>query len=385
MRFLDGINLIPIERNLVVHHSVRQQCWVLNPLAARIFSGLHAGLSRESIVQAVSFSHGISKWKADKLFGEALSSWIASGLLVDETLPSNARAAHEQSADAPQPVRLPQQKRYTICGLHFSLGFPDGELRNALEQLFACYLDECESSVDSSICIVRNRERYALYEDGHVVDSSHDASGISSCFFKRLVGTIAGGRDVRACFHAAVLLRGEAAFLVSGKSLSGKSTFATALSCSGFEMLNDEFAFVCGERHQVKTLPLPVKLRRQSWDLLDAYSREVRHAPICMRCGEPVKFVSSAKVSLGRLRQGFCLRGMCFLHRSQAASPQCVRISATETFVRLIEGRSWVDPDGNKLGSLLKWLETVPSFALCYADLRQAVAMMKECVCRDFP
>lgn len=354
-------------------------------LAAGIFSGLREGLSRKCIVHAVSESYGISRTRGNELFSEALSSWVASGLLEGENLSSTRRLAHAQPVDVLPPVIFPPLKRYTICGLHFSFGCSDGELRNALEQLFACYLDGCDNHIDASLCIARCGIRYLLYEDGRVVNTADDIHVISNCFFQRLVSAVAGGGETHAFFHAAVLLRGDAAFLVSGKSLSGKSTFAIALSYSGFEMLNDEFAFVYGEDHKLKSIPLPAKLRQKSWDLLEEFSREISFKPICMQCGEPVKFVSSPSVSLARLRQGFCLKGMCFLHRSQTAPPQCVRISATETFVRLIEGQSWVDPDFIKMSSLVKWLETVPSFVLCYADLKQAVDMMNRCVCHDGP
>lgn len=385
LHFADDINVIPIENNLIVYHSGSRRCWVLNPLAARIFSGLRDGLSRKSIVDVVSRHHGVSPLQADELFDEALSSWMAAGLLVDENAITSSWPAYEQSAYAPPLVEVPPLKRYTICGLHFSLGFSDGELRNALGQLFASYMNECDEHVDVSLYIVRCGAGYVLYEDDSVVEVSDSASVISNRFFQRLVSAVAGGCDVRACLHSAVVLKGDAVYLVSGKSLSGKSTFATALSFSGFEMLNDEFAFVCGDDHTVKSMPLPAKLRRNSWGLLDQFSREISFKPVCMQRGEPVKFFPGADVSLARLRQGFGLGGMCFLHRSQAATPQCLRISATEAFVRLIEGESWVDPDFNKLNSLIKWLETVPSFVLCYADLRQAVDMMKRCVCCDRP
>jgi hypothetical protein len=183
-----------------------------------------------------------------------------------------------------------------------------------------------------------------------------------------------------AVFHAGEVVRHDKAWLLCGASWSGKSTLTAALAAKGLPCLTDDTALLCaGEPNpKLKALPLAVKLRQTSWDLLRPYYPRLDQAP-CATVGDmQVRFLACEAVAAEPGKQGYELGAFLLPDRTPGLEPGCFRISATEALARMIAGSSWLDPDPSRMARVIDLLSRTPAYLVRFSGLEQSLALLNQ-------
>ncbi|MBF0528407.1 MAG: hypothetical protein HQK55_03885 [Deltaproteobacteria bacterium] len=402
LHFPRALSVFSIENNLVIFHAHSLRYWALNSMARRIFEGLYRGDTVDIVAQDVASAFSFMPMDALHIVESTISSWHSSGLLLDgDTLEAQmlsnttdtpgasiVRHADERTGtvDHLRPASDIPCYDYAIEEVSFRLILEDPLFARIHLPLFAQYRTGPVS--DDALCLSLRREEaaYRLCRDGCVIEWTESYDIVSTKFIQTLVGHVCGLEAYAAVFHGAAVVVGEALYLFPGKTGSGKSTLAAALVCSGFTCINDDTLFARADDERFFSLPLSIKLRQPSWPLIAPIYPGIDRLPVTDLPQSAVKFFPAPRLPLQQLRSGFVLKGIFFPTVVPAADDTsngdaeaaCPRLSATESFVRLLEGATWIAPEPERMGRILALIERTPAFELRYTTLDQALIMIKD-------
>jgi HprK-related kinase A len=179
--------------------------------------------------------------------------------------------------------------------------------------------------------------------------------------------------------HAASVEKGGRALLMTGDSGAGKSTLGALLGERGWRFMGDEFALLDLEDGRLHPFPRAVSLKNESLALFDGVDASrlgplltgtpkgtIRHlrpnAEAVARMGEPARPVLILFPRFGR-----------------DLEPAVREVGAAEAFMRLTQASTnYVALGERGFDSLTRFVGTLPSRAIDYADSDQAEALVDD-------
>ncbi|MCW2238572.1 hypothetical protein [Azospirillum canadense] len=353
-RPVTGTSFAVIGRRAVLFHEARQLLFELNDRAAFAWCRIADGATVNSVVAAI-IDRGLPFPTARRQVEEDLSGWIDQGLLVAAT-------------DVRQQRVLVGNRCVEICyGTDTLADIAEPEFRN---------LDAANRAPDRRFDVVEQSGGFLLQADGEDAVTGHRDELVPALRAALMVDALRSAR-YEVALHAACMISGPNAVLISGSPGTGKSTLAVALAHAGFGYGGDDVALLHADG-RVTGLPFAPALKRGSWPLLAPYWPEIGDAPVHVRPHDrqDVRYLPNIPITEPGPRE---VRLFVSLHRQESPSPTLEPLDPIDTLRELIGGAFSQDErlSTGAFRAIHRALASAECVRLTYSDLDAAVDVLR--------
>jgi hypothetical protein len=380
-KLLEQLEVFLLEDNLVIYHAPTARYWLLNRLARAIYLALAQNHPVSDLPRRLAREHDLSEEQARGMVSATLADWAGSGLWGDGRWSPQAESPPPLSWERLRPSwEGVQAQHFTLWGVPFGLAVNNPSLAKVVLNLYHAFATTEPQPGAPIFHLLSHDGLHYLFRDGELVESDLSSETVVTQLMLETYQLVLGPQEVLAVLHAGAVVRRDKAWLLCGASWSGKSTLTAALAASGMPCLTDDTALLCaGEPNpRLKALPLAVKLRQTSWELLRPYHPRLDQAPCATLGANQVRFLTCEAVAPDPGRQGYELGAILLPDRTPGQEAGCFRISATEALARMIAGSSWIDPDPGRMARVLSVLFQVPAYLVRFSGLEQSLALLKQ-------
>ncbi len=179
--------------------------------------------------------------------------------------------------------------------------------------------------------------------------------------------------------HAASVEQDGRALLMTGHSGAGKSTLGALLGERGWRFMGDEFALLDLDRGELHPFPRAVSLKNESLGLFDEVD-PARLGPILT--GTPkgiIRHLRPNSEAVARMGEPARPVLILFPRFGRDLEPAVREVGAAEAFMRLTQASTnYVALGERGFDALTRFVGTLPSKAIDYADTAQAEALVDE-------
>jgi hypothetical protein len=330
-----------------------QKIYGLNQTAAYIWCSLLDRRPMETI-QADIAKSGLGRSAARDYVREALRNWFKLGLLQPDW-------------------ELRDTQTFSFSA---SLGKLTVRIHASSEQLIQLLIPLFNQSISATDSI---DETFTMTEFEGLVDVFHDKACILRCatdelapaFKAYLTEQIVLRCSPDVAFHAACLLSGGKALLVSGPPGEGKSTLTLHLMDAGFEYCSDDIVLIAPDG-SAAGVPFAPTLKSGSWTMIKKFRPDLEDCHVHNRPdGKRVRYLKEPHVaSSGSFPVGWIV----FIKRVANTPMKLTPLGQIETMGRLIDGSCSSDGkmSNQAFNAVKRTLAGAKSFELQYSDAAQA-------------
>lgn len=356
--------LATVKGHNILFSPARRAIFVLNETAAEIWRCLEEGLTREAISAWIA-SCEEHRAEAAIHVDAALLDWEQLGLVR----PAIQAPTGAFDDDVTQHVALP--------GLRVRIVYPRGLVAPA-SQVFR-HLETEAGEAEIVIRLVERGDTTHLLREGEW-QASFTANELATVLKDQLLTEVLDYGSYELALHAAAVAARDRMMLLCGEPGAGKTTLTMALIHDGFRYGGDDVALLDGEG-RVTGLPFAPAVKAGAWSVLDKYYPLLRSAPIFRRPdGKRVRYPSPAKfVPPGPIGVGWVV----MLRRARSGETALERLTPPEALRGLLSGSfaRGSELSGTGFTALTRLLESADAYCLKYANLDQAVRLLRE-ACR---
>jgi hypothetical protein len=313
---------------------------------------------------------------------EMLKAWRRIGLLQDhgitEPVTRDGDAAEEPLvAAADEDLRIPvnpERRRYEMLGTVFSLGFSS----LALEALVAPVLAHLRTDANPAACcridLVETATEIRAIHDRQIIGRCDSASGVAP-LLHGLVGLLAiRNHRYLLALHASGLERSGHALILAGRSGSGKTTMAAALTADGWGYMSDDTILLAPDTLEAVAVPYSLTVKSGAWPILGSRFPALELAPVHIRVDDQrVRYLSPPRRDFATPRP---VRWIGFPHRSTSSASSIRRLDRIEGIYRLLEHCCAVPRllNSEDVRHLARWSADVCFFEFAIVNLDDAVS-----------
>jgi Coenzyme PQQ synthesis protein D (PqqD) len=351
IRPVPGVSFSLLDDRPVLFSESAQKIYELNQTAAYIWCCLLDNDPADAICEKLA-EQGLTRVEARKHVHQALSNWRSLRLLETEW------SFDERHSFAAKVGKLSVQIQ-TSSKL----------LTEVLTPLF-----NQPSSVSEKI-----EDTFGVVEIDGQASIFHNGACIARCTLNELVPSLkAHITELVVCksapdivLHAACLVSGDKALLISGRPGAGKTTLAIHLMAAGLGYAADDIVMIAPDG-RATGVPFAPALKPGSWTMAEKYYPAVgRYAVHRRPDGKRVRYLETMPAAVkGSVPVGWII----FIKRAPDVPARLVPLGQLETISRLIDAS--YSPDG-KLSdegfhAIKQTLHIAEAFELQYSDAGQA-------------
>jgi hypothetical protein len=396
IRLRSGLAFFLLDDGLVVFSQASQSLIGLNATAAFVVRKLQDGMPASALAGALvaegrATSEESAAWAAATL--DALGS---QGLLADGTTftpPTfdssgiDEQLARRQAKVPPfEPFEPRMEERYRLLGTCVLIRYAERAQARMVDTIIG-HLRSDETGppnlvVDISGTRWGDRQiRSNIYCDEKPVAQAEQLSALGPLVKSVLWTTAVNAHNFLFYLHAGVVGKGGSCILLPAAAGSGKSSLTAALSHAGFTYFSDEVALIERGTFEVPPVPLAVCVKSTGWDLMARYYPEIPTLPIHRRNdGKVVRYVPPHAAAAGQTRA--VVSHIFFPNYTADGSTELKHLARSDALALLMEQclalRQRLDYDNVK--ELVRWIAGIECYALTFASLDEAVALVEKTV-----
>ncbi len=352
---------------------------LLNASAAALWARYNepgAGADEAALVAHVLENYSVAEAVARDQISALLAEWRRSGL-VDA--PPRLRPPASQDWIIPPPPSRPLvagRMALQTPGCAIGLDVEDQALREELARTLASLLDPCVREVSHVLALNGASTQWTLTLNGDACESGDTSDGAIVAVMSLSIDLACRAAERLLVVHGAGLVPPDrAGVLLVAPGGSGKTTLAAALNAQGWALLSDDVVPV-DRSGRLLGLGTPICLKPGSWPVLASRRPEIESTALLRRFGETVRLLPPR----GATPKAPVAPGLLLFPRYDASSAPCCRPLSPEAALQgVIEAESVIrNLTQEKLDALVRWVGSVPAFALDYPDLDSGLALVLE-------
>jgi hypothetical protein len=379
-----GVELIPIKGEGILFDQQGQRLFHLNPMAACIWSQLDGERDLDGVAEAVAETVSIAPAQARQFALDMLKAWRRIGLLRERGAAQPLKRAGDLAEEHATPateedLRIPvnpARRRYEMLGTVFSLGFSSP----ALEALAAPALAHLRTDANPPGCrridLVETPAEIRAIHDGYVIGRCDSASGLAP-----LLHGLLGLLSIRTyryllALHASGLERSGQALILAGRSGSGKTTMAAALTAGGWGYMSDDTILLLPDTLEAVAVPYSLTVKSGAWPVLRSRFPALDQLPIHLRADhQRVRYLSPPRRDFA---SPLPVRWIGFLHRPTGNASSIRRLDRIEGIYRMLEHCCAVPRllSAMDVRHLAEWSADIHFFEFAIVDLDDAVSQI---------
>jgi hypothetical protein len=375
-----------LDGKLVLYTPQSRQLYLLNPAARLIWLALDAGLSHDEAARSLADAANIPIAAARRDCTTVIQQWQDAGLL-DNATDSGAVDGERVRQWWPEPQSWnagPQdgpilEAVYRIGGFCFLLRSADSDPDRVAHDYLA-YIACPASDPDYVLELTRRGAGWELALQGRQIDRCEGPETLVPMLYRTMFITAWRGSGCSMAIHAALLVRGARTLLIAGTSGAGKSTLTAALAARGFNLCSDDMALLSASPMRVHAVPTPIRLRENSWPLLEPFWPQLASLPVHPRKkGGGVRFLLPPNTLTQGTGTGYEADVLVFSRYRAGSAAIVEKLGRAETLMLLTEaGYDFGDVISEDLiGELIDWITGLQCYRLEYDDLDDAVSELR--------
>jgi Coenzyme PQQ synthesis protein D (PqqD) len=346
-----------------------------NESAHQIWCVLSQGGSPADAAAMLSRSFALDPNHAQTEVDAIVDHWQSEGLFEPESERSTIPDVTHRAAP-PAPRSWGEQ--WTCRFGDRLVDFAVEDARRAATFRLPFHLLEVPSRVADARLEIRElgNDVVAVIRDGRERARVSHELGLKDAIHLALIDLIWPDYPVATAIHAAAVARGDVGLCFPAPSGRGKSTLIAHLLANGFEYLADDLT-VLDDAGRILPWPLPVSVKKGSWDVLDRQHPELRSSPYFALKHTDVRFLSPPNAWSATPTE---LRALIFPSYRQSHPPELQRIRPIEALIELREAGIWLGHPltETKARQFLSMLEATPSYKLVYESLTDATQLIDQ-------
>ncbi|WP_435134234.1 hypothetical protein [Formosa sp. A9] len=171
-------------------------------------------------------------------------------------------------------------------------------------------------------------------------------------------------------FHASTVSNNRDSVMLIGQSGSGKSTFTTLLTCSGYSLIADDNTPLLNTDFNVYHLPNAISTKEGAFNTLRAYipnidELENNHLRAYKGAIKYIPALTPDKLQVP-------CKTLVLINYQKDAATELKRINAKKALEILIPD-SWISPKPENAKAFLEWLTTLSFYKLTYSNNEDAI------------
>lgn len=380
-----SIHTFHLDGHRILFRPADKRLFILNSAAGWIWQAVAEGFSLTEIADQLAAHFRISRQVARRDIAAQLNQWAVLGLNPCLAEPEQERP----SAPAVQPPRpdnklFPGDTPYSLqhnfhfgsaditltdytsdLASHFApllSGLPALDTKKSTTQIIL--FKDADKYVISCNRIELERTRLELVAVGRVIQAIIEF-GYPQTTWMAFIHASAGSLDG----HGIVF---------PGTGGSGKSTLMAALAKSGWIYWCDD-TVPLDTQGQAGAVPLSPCLKSGSWEILAPFYPVLTALPIYQRCGKDVRYLPSED-DRADFSSTLPVHALVFPEYGPDRTQKLRSLQPVEGLQRLIDAQSWISPDPDRTGEMIRWIRTIPTYSLQYHSLDWAIARLEQLV-----
>jgi hypothetical protein len=389
MRPASGTRLFFIGDEGVLFSEPRQELHAFNTTASVIWCHLEDGLPAAEIARELTAANGLGEAAARSHVEAALADWamkglIMNGLVTNSTIAGPMPLAPEWPVPDLPPMRddgFVDVRDYRMLNVTVRIRFANAGDADLVHPLFA------------------HLEYRGPRAPGRVVDIGPTANGTGFWCDAAPAGFCAIGEDIVPMakgvvwtevlrsqdyllqIHAGVVGGPAGCVLLPAAPGSGKSTLTTALVHAGFDLFSDEVALLNHGDLTASPFPAAICVKDTGIETIARLYPQVLDLPLHRRLdGKRVVYLPPPADSVPAEGHRRAVCGIVFPQYTAGARTTLRRLGAAEALARLLTQCQNVGRplDHAAIGSLVRWIDRMPSTAIEYGSMAPALALAGE-------
>lgn len=382
-----SLPIFPFSNGLVLHRPGSQQLVVINTTAALVWCLLPEVDSVEELIARLVNDYGADPTAAPATVDLSLAEFADLGLLEGTDLPVEPspelfRLPSGDNRPLPHPIKQPVNFIFALPGRSFKITYNDRNLGGYLAGAFG-HLDA--SGIGDQLLEIsitgQGPAKHDIYLDDQRRVAALETREVLPWLFALVFEECCENLEEFQLLHAGVLVRDGKAVLLAGQTGTGKTTLTAALAANGWQYFSDELARIDSASCRVRSFPQAMVIKSGSLPSLRRYYPGLADLPGHRRIdGRTVRFLPPAIADPAGGKAGAMKIGTLFF---PAYLPQvkaeCLLLTPVEALQRLAAaGSSQRALTGPDIEALIHLADTRPCYALYFADLETAMAMIEE-------
>ncbi|MGH6943774.1 MAG: PqqD family peptide modification chaperone [Geminicoccaceae bacterium] len=368
----DSIEAIPFDGHLVLVADERQII-VLNETARSIWEAIGSGATPADVAQCFVERFGLAPEHARADVEAALADWRARGL-IGASPAREAWVPPPPEGDTAAPTDFDLDRVYALCGRPIRFRFQDPELATLIDPLLAP--SETSAAPQEIVALYRDDRDHVRVANGVEIGRSPLAEEVLGLAVGWLLEASYPRARWLAMFHAGAVADQDHAIVLAAASGSGKSTLTAALVHSGLRYLSDDVVPLDGRTLRIMPVPFAVSIKEGSWPVLAGRFPELERLPT-HQDRRPRRYLDLSRHAHDGVRS-IPVKVLLFPHYRSAGPTRLQQLGPAQALERLLEARLWICLDRRELSMTLDWLMGMPSYAMEYSSIDDAVSTVKE-------
>jgi len=341
----------PIGDGLIIARQCGQRLYALNETARLVWMWHTAGMTEPRMAEELADTFGIDPAIAARDIAATLRQWRDESLIGTHHPPISC----------------------VVGGCRVMIQLGPGEVRNAVIPLLSNFVVDESERPDGRHASIEVTEREGKYLVSTGSETSTLASTVDAVLEAVLISLpqhVFNATDWQFSMHSAAVGGAGGCILIAGESGRGKSTLLAHMLAEGFDYVADDLVLIVPPDLAVLPIPMPLILKRGSWEPLSAVLPALEAARVFRRGGRDVKYWNPRREQIAREPRP--IRAIIFPRFVKDAPFKATQLSAFHAIERITKApmRIGIPLAHQAVERLVALIERCPVYELSYGDAR---------------
>ena len=326
---------------------------------------LRTGDRHDELVSEFSERENTSKTDGNALINDTISTWQSAGLLEESKRPFPGETPHRA------PTKAAVTTCYSMAGQHIRLRSENIDLAAQVNVLLAPYRDKDQPEAAIVLDALQTADGILVFVDQKPVWGLANEDEARYLILRETIEALCGADNVAAVLHAGCAAQNGSGILLAGFSGSGKSTLTLGLVDGGWTYVGDDLIALKCDGANAIALPMPAGLKFGSRRLnaIQNLRREDAIEHPSPRTG--VEYLLPRRVD--EQRNEAEIGALIFPTWGADLKCKISPVLPEDAFSHLIQSGSELSRRDRSVAPLANLLNKVPSYALQYSEMKEAV------------